>query len=431
MSALAGEVVKTLEVLYGNTDNESLRKQANGWLQDFQKSPLAWEASVLLLQNSDTVQVLYFAASTLKLKIIESFEELPNNSAMDLKNSLLQLISKTIVNATTSTPTLLNPIITTQLSLGLAAMAVQMENWTNAIEEMSTILLSRKDALFPHQVSFLIEFITVLPEECDDDRIRVSTPRRNLFHSLLCQKAQEVLTMLHEYFQIQQQSMVIQEKVFKCVLSWLKSDALNFQLFISSPFLGFFFTGLNYENLFEMSVDAIAETLSYLSNPQYASQQFIEQIMIQILLLREAYVKSIKEEDEEVSRGYCRIFVEAGEALIGNIVVEFEKYQPLLQIILDCSGNSNLEIAQITYNFWYILQEQLRDLPEYKPKFAPYYSYLVRSILQHLRFPQDQSQESAQQRDEFREFRHVVGDTLKDCCEVISGVACLQIVIYF
>jgi len=53
-------------------------------------------------------------------------------------------------------------------------------------------------------------------------------------------------------------------------------------------------------------------------------------------------------------------------------------------------------------------------------------------VVEHLKYPVDLIQGwTAEQRDDFKEFRHVVGDTLKDCCAVVGGQQALQLVYSF
>ncbi len=49
-------------------------------------------------------------------------------------------------------------------------------------------------------------------------------------------------------------------------------------------------------------------------------------------------------------------------------------------------------------------------------------------MIRHLHFPEDPSSMNAQELDDFRSFRHVMGDTLKDCCFVLGAEHCLTTV---
>lgn len=66
-------------------------------------------------------------------------------------------------------------------------------------------------------------------------------------------------------------------------------------------------------------------------------------------------------------------------------------------------------------------------------QFVDVYSKLVDVMIGHLEFPRPDSgnisdlfEGDREQEDKFREFRHQMGDVLKDCCEVIGVTDCLQ-----
>ncbi len=49
------------------------------------------------------------------------------------------------------------------------------------------------------------------------------------------------------------------------------------------------------------------------------------------------------------------------------------------------------------------------------------YSRLLDLMIVHLHYPQESHEWSASEKDEFREFRHVIGDVLKDCAKVLGN----------
>src|SRR5690606_10344670 len=61
------------------------------------------------------------------------------------------------------------------------------------------------------------------------------------------------------------------------------------------------------------------------------------------------------------------------------------------------------------------------------------YSKLVDILLNHLQYPKGESENEQdlfdgdrEQEEKFREFRHQMGDTLKDACEVMGVTDCLN-----
>jgi transportin-3 len=137
--------------------------------------------------------------------------------------------------------------------------------------------------------------------------------------------------------------------------------------------------------------------------------------------------------DPDTFRGIIRMYAEAGEAWVVLIAHEPQQYRFLVQCIAQCTEyNEDLEVTKITFNFWYELT-QLITVDKHKPakvSFQPIYAGLVDTMIAHLHYPEgnDRSDIFKGDRvaeDKFRDFRHEMGDILKDCCRVVGGSACL------
>lgn len=156
----------------------------------------------------------------------------------------------------------------------------------------------------------------------------------------------------------------------------------------------------------------------------------IEAIVPRLVALRPHLTKAAQEEDTDRVRGYCRLFVEAGEWYAQLMLQHPTQFLPIVEAIADCSAYSELEVVSITLNFWWKLAVGLKkggfiDDPSCQP-FVQTIARLVDIVIGHLRYPQDPDQLTGQDKDDFREFRHSIGDTLKDCCSVLGATACLS-----
>ncbi|EJD06967.1 uncharacterized protein FOMMEDRAFT_152306 [Fomitiporia mediterranea MF3/22] len=82
----------------------------------------------------------------------------------------------------------------------------------------------------------------------------------------------------------------------------------------------------------------------------------------------------------------------------------------------ECSAYHDLDIVPITFQFWMRHALSIGKRPSVSPLFLDAYRSLMRVMIRHLYFPEDPSKMAPQEADDFRSFRHVMGDTLKDCC---------------
>jgi transportin-3 len=150
----------------------------------------------------------------------------------------------------------------------------------------------------------------------------------------------------------------------------------------------------------------------------------VELIVPRVIALKPQLLK--EREDPEKIRGYARIFAEAGETYRLLLLQHTETFFPIVEAIGECSAYPDLDIVPITFPFWMRLAQNIGKKTSVSPLFLKAYQALMRVIIQHLHFPPDSSPLSGQDADAFRSFRHVMGDTLKDCCFVLRTDACLM-----
>ncbi|KAJ1887812.1 Nuclear import receptor, partial [Kickxella alabastrina] len=142
------------------------------------------------------------------------------------------------------------------------------------------------------------------------------------------------------------------------------------------------------------------------------------------------------EGDEERIRGYCRVFTEAGEAWVERIIENISLYEGLVSAMVDCMRLDNLDVITMLFEFW----SKLADLTlEYtsscdnsRRALVTVFEALIDIIIRHVKYPEvfetDDPNDgmTAKERDEFREFRHNIGDVLKDCVRVVGQTRALS-----
>jgi transportin-3 len=162
----------------------------------------------------------------------------------------------------------------------------------------------------------------------------------------------------------------------------------------------------------------------------------IEKLSTQVLALRPRITKAAEEEDTELFNGVARIFAEAGDSWVLLIARQPTLLKPLVQSILETAALDNeKEAIRHTFNFWYELKQYLTldKYAEARGQLVDVYSRLVDVMIRHLQFPSPESgneidlfEGDREAEEKFREFRHQMGDVLKDCCEVLGATECLK-----
>ncbi|KAI8993606.1 armadillo-type protein [Pilobolus umbonatus] len=407
-------VLEALSSLYSGTDRQTT-KEANRWLESFQKKPEAWAVADYLLKAKDSNKgVCLFAAQTLKQKIVYDLRDLDDNARLQLRDSLVELIYDSPRDS---------KAVVTQLCLALADLAIQILPWKTVVADIVD-----KFGKTPENAIYLLEILKVLPEEVDSNlRIPLADEEYKMrSKELIEQNAEEVYNLLTLFMQTPGDNIEFRERTFKCLSSWIKVGAITGRMLSNGPMLQLAFDGLTSDDLFDVAVDVVSEII-YETRDVAENQSTIEKIYPYFTAILPKLREAIKENDEDAVRGYSRIFAEAGEAYVILIATHPEAFKTLLEGILECTAYHDLEIVPVTFKFWFELTNIL-ETEKYMgaiPQLAHYYDNLVDIMIGHLHYPPDVDEMTAEERDDFRDFRHKMGDTLKDCCRILSPQRCL------
>lgn len=148
----------------------------------------------------------------------------------------------------------------------------------------------------------------------------------------------------------------------------------------------------------------------------------------------EAALAAQAEDDDEARetvRLLCVLYAEAGQAFMLHFMGQPAGMQALLNALLRTAEapSSPLETVQSTFAFWELLSTRVCDNTEgVQAAYSPVFARLFRSaVARHLPYPAGAL--SADDMDKFRDFRHVVGDTLKDCVRAMGSTEALLIVL--
>jgi len=214
----------------------------------------------------------------------------------------------------------------------------------------------------------------------------------------------------------------VQAQIFDCLRSWLVAGEVSASALAETPLFAFTFEALASDDLFDAAVDVICELI-------HETQEIEDNMpVIELIVPRVIALKPLLREqrdDPDKIKGYARIFAEAGETYRLLVLQHTETFFPIVEAIGECSAYSDLDIVPITFPFWMRLAQNIGKKPSVSPLFLDAYRTLMGVIVGHLHFPADVTTMSPQEADNFRSFRHVMGDTLKDCCFVLGTNSCL------
>ena len=189
--------------------------------------------------------------------------------------------------------------------------------------------------------------------------------------------------------------------------------------------LAFAFQALDSEQLFDAAVDVICDLIH--ETQEIDENMPVIELIVPKLVEIKTKIPTVSDDPEKV-RGYARIFSEAGEMYRILLLQHPETFFPIVEAIGECSAYPDLDVVPITFPFWMRLAQSIGKRQNVSPLFFDAYKSLMNVMIQHLHFPENPSTMSAQEADDFRTFRHVMGDTLKDCCYVLGSENCFSTV---
>ncbi|KAF8168205.1 armadillo-type protein [Crassisporium funariophilum] len=403
-------LLSALEVFARAPDKASIER-ANSWLQDFQHSPDAWSTcNVLLLSPEAPPPAKIFAAQTFRTKVTYDLNQVDQENLLPLRDTLLTALERYHNGPRT---------IVVQLSLAVAGLALQLSSWENAVQTLIDSF-GRNPATVPT----LLEFLTILPEEVNSNtKIPISDLEyKERSANLLTANAKQILDLLSMYVQASGVTSAVQSQVFNCLYSWLVAGEISVTDLAKTPLFAFAFEALASDELFDAAVDIICQMIHETQEID-ENMAVIELIVPRVIALRAQMAK--ERDDPEKIRGFARISSEAGETYRFLLLQHTETFFPIVEAIGECSAYPDLDIVPITFPFWMRLAQNLGKKSSVSPLFLESYKSLMTVIINHLHFPADLTTLTGQEADNFRAFRHVMGDTLKDCCFVLRTETCL------
>ncbi|EMD41983.1 hypothetical protein CERSUDRAFT_110525 [Gelatoporia subvermispora B] len=404
-------VVSALDVFSRAPDKAALER-ANTWLQDFQHSPDAWSTCNVLLLSSDAPPAAkLFAAQTFRTKVIYDLHEMREPDLLQLRDTLLTALGRYQTGPRT---------IIVQLCLAISGLALQLPAWQDPVKDMIESF-GRNPATVPS----LLQFLTVLPEELiSNTKIPITDDEyRDRSAKLLTANAPQVLDLLSMYIQASGVTLALQAQVFNCLSSWLAAGEITAEALARTPLLAYAFEALASDDLFESAVSVVCDLIHETQEIE-DNMQVIEQIVPRVIALRPRLVEY--KDDPEKIRGLARVFTEAGETYRSLLLHHPDTFFPIVEAIGECSAYPDLDIVPITFHFWMRLAQSIGKRQSVSPLFMDAYKALMNVIIVHLHFPTDVTSLTGQEAENFRSFRHVMGDTLKDCCYVLGAEACLM-----
>ncbi|KAJ1531786.1 hypothetical protein ONE63_000442 [Megalurothrips usitatus] len=430
---------------YSKSHDPAEQMRAHSLLSQAQSSMAAWSFVWDLLYLNKPAEVQFYAASTLHLKLVKFWPELPPEQRPALREKLMSTIM-----TFSSGP----KIVLSRLCIVMATMALQMlpEDWPNAVEEIMEHLTSERQTQIPADRSLwiLLETLTVLAEETQTSTLQQQ--HRENVRAKLDRSAPEVFKLLERTIpdNVPDSSGTNVDNVcqaLRCSSAWLQlqlplslCDTLSTKL-INIVNLCSQGHDISNAGMADLAVEALTNLLCRPNSQKFPAT--VMQIMEKYMVLMDVvqFQLNSSEPDEGLVCAVFTLMVSVAESH-SHLLLE-SLLQPegtsarntamrLIQGILLCSnmpGQYPLEenCSQMAFGFWYMLQDDVigsDPIPYHQlvQLLAPVYATLAEILLHKSMLPEKNDLENnwnSEDRESFRCYRQDVADTLLYCYSIL------------
>ncbi|KAJ6447050.1 mRNA transport regulator [Purpureocillium lavendulum] len=407
-------------VMTMRTGEQDSKTKAHHYLERFQKSKDSWATIIGILQSKAEPEATLFAAITLRGKLTYDLNTQVSTSELPALRSQILLLLKHF--AAGPKP------IRVQLCVCLAILAIQMKDWHDVLP---SVVQSLSDS--PESHACILDFLRVLPEEVTEGR-KINLSEEDLAartQALLGDNTDQVVQLLINYAQ-SSPAAARNPQLMECITSWLREVPVA--NIVNSPLLDVIFEGVTSDDCSQEASECLCVMLREASDVD-ESQAVVHALFPRVIALRPIIQKVVEEEDTERLKSLTKVFATSAESWVVAIAREPVHFRPLVDAVLECAArDTDRDVIEHTFGFWYELKQYLvlERYIEGRMQMVDVYSKLVDILLKHLEYPTpDSGNESdlfdgdREQEEKFREFRHQMGDTLKDACDVMGVTQCL------
>ncbi|KAH6607611.1 hypothetical protein Trco_003924 [Trichoderma cornu-damae] len=436
-------------VMTMRSGEQEAKKKAHEYLERFQKSKDSWGTVIGILQSEAEPEATLFAAITLRGKvgprpllfwsIFALLDERDANGCQITFDLAIQVPADELPVLRDQVLLLLKHYaagpkpIRVQLCVCLAILAIQMKDWDDVLPSVVQSLGGS-----PESYACILDFLRVLPEEVNEGRI-ITLSEEDLAlrtHTLLARSADQVVQFLINYSQsspVASQNPLLME----CITSWLREVPVG--AIANSPLLDAIFQGMTSEGCGQEAAECLCTMLRETGDVD-ESRDIIQTLFPRIIGLTPRLAAVAEEEDTEALTSLTKVLATAAESWVVAIGRQPAQFRPLVDAVLECAArDKDRDVIEHTFYFWYELKQYL-VLERYmqgRLELVDVFSKLMDILLAHLQYPRPASGSETdlfdgdrEQEEKFREFRHQIGDTLKDCCEVMGVTECLTKVLH-
>ncbi|XP_066920866.1 importin-13-like [Clytia hemisphaerica] len=388
---------------------EEQRNEAHRWLLELQKSPQAWQVSLLLLDATKPTECQYYGAVILHYKICHMMTEVGEKEVQDLKNKLVLLISSACSGA---------KFVRTKLCSIFAVLVLQTMQESETLLTCITHVSSHFQNVSPQQSKeVILQILIEFPSQFKN--LNMDSSKRLKARDFMVQFAEPLLSMWNEI--LAGKDVEMKNEALSCMLGWIGFGISALDIV---PLIPILLNHIETEELTSKVCEVISDALTDPSSYSLVSSVF--ESIEKLLLLEPLIEKALQDENDDFAYNVCMMMANIGETHSNILVATNNPNQQMLalrltKLILKFSSMpghypSDETCSRLTLTFWYHLQDDLVDVTvtDFQKQFQDAFLMLVDVYFVKGQYPPDEvyNRYTSEEKELFRCYRIDIQDTI-------------------
>jgi hypothetical protein len=331
------------------------QKVAEKILMDYQSNPDNFQSSLALLHSQNTNEQ-FFAAQSLYINLSRDWTQLSSDSLTQIATKLFNWLQ---------TPALTTaPFVTSKICTTFTLYLLKSNNLKTQSEMFCSTLYAKFTLSNEiYYKNLLVSFLTYLPEEGSKITLTQSGESTSMKISSIGELAFSII------LPILNSDDPTTELALNCVSSWSTHSTIPTDSLV--PLLEILLKKLVNLDLIETTTEVLCvlladkriggmNTVSSMIFPVITSQFFID-----------ATKEAIVDENEEYIMAYYKLMTKYGETFAEFLVMNIPLTDVFFELMLLCTMYSNSQIAEISFFFWFTIEDYLDSSNELNTRNFP------------------------------------------------------------
>ncbi|EGD78165.1 hypothetical protein PTSG_09041 [Salpingoeca rosetta] len=340
---------------------------------------------------------------TLRWKVEYHFPELPEEVVASLRDALIMHLK----NYATASHR-----IVVQLAVALADLAIYVEDWEDPVSDVMAALNGADEQ------GALLEYLTALPQEVGNMRIKVKRERRKEVDHRLGFFGAPVYEFLTNRLQATQGDASAFDDAMKCLDSWLEVGGESAHAFADSPLFDAALSGLLNIETSRSCANVLDSAMGLIS---FAQHEDLKAKMIAAMTqLRDAMLR--EDVEAEIKMDIAWLTASLGQAIVYDITQQTsQEAVDVTSLLVGYASHPDADVVLRTVSFWYDLAEVIYDMNQQHTTetFAPVYLELYKNIFNISLCPADLDA-PLPSKHELADRRFVIADIFKETSHVVG-----------